>query len=134
MSQVTESKIAELVDNFYGKIRVDPDLGPIFAAVIGEDWGPHLQKMRNFWSTVMLASRTYKGNPMIAHLNLPRLTAAHFNRWLQLWRETTAELCDEPEAGMFVKKAEMIAERLLAAISSYRDSLPNPATEALQAG
>lgn len=133
MPPVTESEIAELVDNFYGKIRVDPLLGPIFAAVIGEDWGPHLEKMRRFWATVMLASRTYKGNPMIAHLNLPRLTRAHFDRWLELWRETTAEVCGEPAAGLFVQKAEMIADRLLSSISVYRDSLLDSAVTALPA-
>ncbi|MEO6829165.1 MAG: group III truncated hemoglobin [Acidobacteriaceae bacterium] len=133
MPPVTESEIAELVDNFYGKIRVDPVLGPIFAAVIGEDWGPHLEKMRRFWATVMLASRTYKGNPMIAHLNLPRLTRAHFDRWLELWRETTAEVCSEPTAALFVLKAEMIADRLLSSISVYRDSLLDSAVTALPA-
>ncbi len=135
MQTTTEPEIAELVDNFYGKIRTDLVLGPIFASVIGDDWGPHLQKMKNFWSTVMLASRTYKGNPMMAHLNLPRLSRAHFDRWLQLWRETTAEICGEPAASLFVEKAEMIGDRLLHAISAYRDSLPDPAGEqTLQAG
>ena len=123
MPPVTEAQIAELVDNFYGKVRVDPLIGPIFESALGGEWGPHLAKMRSFWSTVVLASHTYKGNPMIVHLNLPRLTQAHFDRWLGLWRETTAEICDEPAAAMFVQKAEMIAERFLFAISSYRDSL-----------
>ncbi len=117
MPLVTEEQIAELVDNFYGKIRSDSLLGPIFASAIGEDWGPHLTKMKAFWSTVMLASRTYKGNPMIAHLGLPRLNREHFDHWLKLWRETTSEVCPGPPASLFVQKAEMIAERLLHTIS-----------------
>jgi hemoglobin len=84
---VTEDSIAELVDTFYMRIRDDQLLGPIFADAIGADWGPHLSKMKRFWSSVLLASRAYKGNPMIAHLQLPRLTEDHFERWLQLWRE-----------------------------------------------
>lgn len=122
MPLVTEEQIAALVDNFYGKVRVDPTLSSIFASAIGEDWSPHLTKMRAFWSSVMLGSGTYKGNPMIAHLNLPRLTREHFERWLELWRETTNEICAEPAASLFVQKAEMIAERLLYAISMYGDS------------
>ena len=122
MPPVTESMIAELVDDFYGKIRVDPLLGPIFDSAIGDNWDLHLQKMKAFWSTVMLASRTYKGNPMIAHMNLPQLTSEHFSRWLGLWRQTTAERCSEPAASLFVRQAEMIGERLLAGISAYRDS------------
>ncbi len=128
MPPVTESIIAELVHDFYGKIRTDALLGPIFASAIGDNWGPHLQKMTAFWSTVMLASRTYKGNPMVAHMNLPQLTREHFNRWLGLWRQTTAEICSEPAASLFVQKAEGIAERLLAGISAYRDSLNGSAS------
>jgi|SRR5665213_569558 len=136
MPPVTESQIAELVDNFYGKIRTDPVLGPIFASVIGEDWGPHLAKMRAFWSTVILASRTYKGNPMMAHMNLPQLKWEQFDRWLKLWRETTAEVCGEPVASLFVQKAETIAGRFLHAISAYHDSLSDSAhgEQTFQAG
>lgn len=119
---LTESEISQLVDTFYGKIREDDLLGPIFAGAIGEDWEPHLTKMKSFWGTVMLASRTYKGNPMIAHLKLPRLREEHFRRWLNLWRECTAQTCAPPVAAVFVNKAEMIGERLLAVISAYGDA------------
>jgi hemoglobin len=135
MAHVTESEIASLVDNFYGKIRTDQSLGPIFAAAIGEEWDPHLAKMRAFWSSLMLGSGTYKGNPMIAHLGLPtRLTRPLFDRWLELWRETTAEICAAPIAAIFVTKAEMIAERLLAGINAYRDALAQSSNPAAQAG
>ena len=119
MATLSEEHIAELVDRFYARVRGDELLGPIFEAAIGDEWIPHLTKMRAFWSTVMLASRTYKGNPMIAHLNLPRLTREHFDRWLEIWRQTAGELYAEPVAGQFIQKAEMIAERLLETISLY---------------
>ena len=127
---VTEDSIAELVDTFYMRIRDDQLLGPIFADAIGGDWGPHLSKMKRFWSSVLLASRTYKGNPMIAHLQLPRLTEDHFERWLQLWRETTAQLCSDELASIFNRKAEMIGESLLHAISRYHPSAVRATAEA----
>ena len=114
---VSEDSIAELVDRFYGKIRDDQFLGPIFAEAIGTGWKPHLEKMKAFWSTVLLASGTYKGNPMAAHLQLPRLTQRHFDRWLQLWRETADGLFAESVASLFVQKAETIGQRLLHTIS-----------------
>jgi hemoglobin len=83
--------------------------------------------MRAFWSTAMLACRAYKGNQMVAHLNLPRLAREHFDRWLEMWRQTTGELCTEPAAAQFVNKAEMIAERLLGTISLYHQ--PHAAAE-----
>jgi hemoglobin len=119
---VTEGSIAELVDTFYVRIRDDQLLGPIFADAIGADWGSHLSKMKRFWSSVLLATRAYKGNPMIAHLQLPRLTEDHFERWLQLWSETVARLCSDELASIFNRKAQMIGERLLHAISTYHDS------------
>ncbi|MDQ2843770.1 MAG: group III truncated hemoglobin [Acidobacteriota bacterium] len=119
---MNEESIAEMVDTFYIKIRDDQLLGPIFADTIGDDWEPHLDKMKRFWSSVLLATRTYKGNPMIAHLQLPRLEQHHFERWLQLWHETAASLCSDDLAFLFVTKARMIGERLLYAISTYHDS------------
>ena len=118
---VNEENIGVLVDAFYTKVRDDLLLGPIFAEAIGDDWGPHLAKMKAFWSSVLLASRTYKGNPMITHLRLPRLTRDHFDRWLQLWRATAAEVCSEQAASVFIERAEMIGERLLYAISMYHE-------------
>lgn len=129
---ITEESIAALVDGFYSRIGDDPSLGPIFAGVIGADWGPHLTKMKRFWSSVVLATRTYKGNPMMAHLQLPHLTEDHFRRWLQLWSETAAGLYSEELARLFIGRAEMIGERLLHAISGYHESVIREAAEAAQ--
>ena len=52
-------------------------LGPVFERVVGDAWEPHLEKMRAFWSSLVLASGRYKGNPMMAHL---MLTAAASDR------------------------------------------------------
>lgn len=128
---VTEASIADMVDTFYNKVRSDQLLGPIFAGAIGDDWGPHLQKMKAFWSSVLLASRTYKGNPMIAHLKLPRLSQHHFERWLQLWTETAGDLCSEGLASVFIQKAEMIGARLLYTISQYHQPAVQEAAQAV---
>jgi len=118
---VNEDCIAALVDNFYAKVRSDELLGPIFIAAIGSVWTAHLERMNAFWNSVLLAAGTYKGNPMIAHLQLPRLTRPHFERWLQLWRETAYALCTHAVALLFIEKAEMIAERFQHAISSFHE-------------
>ena len=123
MPTVTVEQISELVDNFYAKVRADSLIGPIFDTAIGDAWGPHLAKMKAFWSSVMLGSRTYKGNPMMTHLGLPRLSREHFERWLDLWRQSAPEVCDPEAADLFVHKAEMIAERFLYSIFLYWDSV-----------
>lgn len=121
VSLPSEEQIKELVDCFYSRVRQDELLSPVFARAISDQWEEHLTKMSDFWSTVVLASRRYKGNPMQVHIELPRLNQHHFDRWLALWRVTTSELLDQAHAEIFIKKAEFMAERLLSAIDLYHD-------------
>ncbi len=114
---ISDTQIADLVDRFYAKARYDPLLGPIFSDAIGADWDSHLATMKAFWSTVMLGSGTYKGNPMTEHLRLPRLGRQHFDRWLELWRQTARDVCGD-ESLVFIQRAETMAGRLLAAVTS----------------
>jgi hemoglobin len=86
--------IRTLVDTFYEGVRDDPMLGPIFARHVA-DWSLHLPKMYDFWSTVVLRTGRYAGRPLDAHQRLPGLTAAHFARWLDLWRHTVARVVPE---------------------------------------
>lgn len=122
--EISEESIGLLVDRFYIRVREDEILGPVFAEAVGNEWGPHLQTMRNFWSSLMLASGRYKGNPMMAHLMLPRIGVRHFDRWLALWKQTAAEIFPPEVANIFVRKAESMAERLLTTIDQYHASLP----------
>jgi hemoglobin len=67
---------------------------------------------------------------MIAHLQLPSLTLHHFERWLQLWRETVAALCSDELASLLIRKAQMIGERLLHAITTYHEPAVRETAEA----
>ena len=58
-----ERMLADLVDRFYAKVRADALLGPIFAAHVA-DWGPHLERMAAFWSSVALMTGRYHGTPV----------------------------------------------------------------------
>jgi hemoglobin len=113
--RVTEDTIRELVGGFYAKVRKDPDLGPIFTAMIGdsaEAWQPHLQKMYDFWSSVMLATSRYDGTPMRKHKELPPFDPALFGRWLALFAETAQEIHTGPIAAIYIEKSRRIAESL----------------------
>ena len=113
---ITEDAIRRLVDAFYEKIRADRELGPIFARAIPGDWGPHLATMRDFWSSVMLTSGRYKGNPVAAHRRIDGLELKLFERWLALFDQTCGELFDATVAAAFGQKAERIAESLKLAV------------------
>jgi len=107
---IDEPMIARLVDAFYDRVRADPLLGPVFAARIA-DWGLHLAQMRLFWSSVALMSGVYHGRPMPKHLPLP-VDARHFDRWLELFEATAAQVCPPAAAAHFVERARRIAESL----------------------
>jgi hemoglobin len=109
---VTEEGVHRLVHAFYGKIRDDAVLGPIFSRVIGPDWTAHLAKMCDFWSSVMLMSGRYKGNPMLTHMRLKMVRPEHFERWLSLFRETAAEVCSPEVAALFSERATNIGRSL----------------------
>ncbi len=107
----SESQIAALVYAFYGKVRADETLGPIFNRAIA-DWDPHLEKMCAFWSSVMRMSGRYHGNPMAAHMRLKSVEPEHFQRWLALFGETAREVCPPEMAAQFQTKAQTIAHSL----------------------
>ena len=107
----SEAVIHAVVHQFYAKVREDDELGPIFNSVI-TDWGPHLEKMCAFWSSVMRISGRYKGNPMLAHLRLKAVRPEHFQRWLALFAQTVDEVCTPEIAQAFVQRAENIARSL----------------------
>ena len=87
-----EEDIHELVYTFYGKIRQDDLLSPIFHSKIADDeWDTHLNKMIRFWSSMLLYTRSYNGDPMSKHFTLP-IGETHFLQWLKLFHETVDEL------------------------------------------
>ena len=111
-ARIDEETIRELVHTFYRKVRRDPQLGPIFEKVIGSDWNVHLAKMCDFWSSVVLASGRYKGNPMVAHMRIKAIRPEHFERWLELFRMAAVETCSPEVAAEFLVRAKNIANTL----------------------
>ncbi|WP_112320301.1 group III truncated hemoglobin [Oceanibium sediminis] len=109
-----EDMLRDLVHAFYAKVRRDAVLGPIFTERIA-DWGPHLERMVAFWSSVALMTGRYHGRPVPAHTPLP-VQAAHFERWLALFRETAREVCTPAGAAHVILRAERIATSLHIAV------------------
>ncbi|MDB5409310.1 MAG: preprotein translocase subunit TatC [Rhodospirillales bacterium] len=108
--RITEAEIAALVDRFYEKARQDRELGPVFAGAV-HDWETHLATMRDFWSSVMLTSGRYKGNPFAAHLR-HTLRPEFFATWLALFAEAADELVAPAIASELRMKSARIAESL----------------------
>jgi len=115
--------ISRFVDRFYGHIRHDALLGPIFEARIS-DWDEHLGRMKRFWRSVLHNSGEFSGNPMVKHLAIPGLGLSHFVHWLELFYATLREDEPHPEATKEVgARALMIADSLLTGIELNRTGL-----------
>ncbi len=109
---LSDSDLKRVVTLFYARVRKDPELGPIFNAAI-DDWPGHLEKLTDFWSSIMLRSGRYKGNPLAEHMkHRDRITPELFGRWLALWAETTNETLPARTAAAMQEKAGRIAESL----------------------
>ena len=113
IATITEDSIGQLIDRFYAAVRRDPVLGPVFeAAIAPEAWPTHLATMRRFWSSVMLASGRYSGNPVGVHRAVPGIERPMFDRWLALFEATARSLFTPDVAAQFVDKANRIAGSL----------------------
>lgn len=116
--------VKRLVDSFYGRVRADEILAPVFETRLQDRWPEHLEKMYRFWQTVLLGEHTYYGAPFVPHAKLP-VAHMHFERWMQLFNSTvdelfTGEKAEEAKwrgnkmAGMFEMKIEMTKNNHLA--------------------
>jgi hemoglobin len=115
--------ISSFVERFYGKVRQDELLGPIFAERIA-DWPHHLGRMKAFWRSVLHNSGEFSGNPMLKHLAIPGLGVRHFGHWLTLFYQTLREEQPTDAATRFVaERARMIADSLLTGIETQRHGL-----------
>ena len=121
MDITTIDDIRQLVDAFYGKVRKDGLIGPVFIGVIRDQWPVHLEKMYRFWQTVLLEEHTYYGSPFPPHTKMP-LESKHFDTWLGLWRATVDELFAGPRAAEAKWRAERMAEMFLSKLNYYRDN------------
>jgi hemoglobin len=115
MQGVDRAGLRRLVDNFYTDIRADDLLGPVFARALGDHWEPHLERMTEFWSTVMLGTRSFKGNVYQKHVALAEtsdVAPAHFLRWITLWNRHSSALFPGPAAEELQSTAAGIGRNL----------------------
>lgn len=120
------SDVNYLVNAFYAKVRKDELLGSIFNSHIAEEqWYEHLQKLTDFWESVLFGVRKFNGSPTQKHLNVDKnlnytIDQKHFGKWLQLWFETINELYDCDRANMAKESARRMAHAQFMVIWNHR--------------
>lgn len=121
---ITRDQISKLVESFYGKIRLDGRLGPIFESRVQGNWLPHLEKMKRFWASVLLRTGEYSGRPVPVHARLSEVEADDFGIWLELFRETVAETFAQEAQPIVIATAERIAASLWFAVGDNLSKQP----------
>ena len=123
---IDENKIDALVRHFYGRVRKDDELGPIFAQAITGDWEPHLRKIIDFWSSVLLKTGRYSGQPMQKHVALKQIRPEHFGLWLTMFEESAQDLFEPAVAQVFTERAYLIARSLQLGMFGMPGLAPGP--------
>jgi hemoglobin len=121
---IDEPMIERLVRAFYGRVQLDPLIGPIFTARIS-DWEAHIAKLCAFWSSVALMTGRFHGQPMQKHVHLP-VDGSHFDRWLAIFEATATELCPPAAAAHFIERARRIADSLEMGIATQQGRVYSP--------
>lgn len=111
-STINSDNIRELVDQFYDCVRTDELLGPIFLKILGDDWSAHLDRISEFWATVMLGTRNFHGNVYATHMKLMNIEPQHFQRWLGLFEESANRMFETEPANRFLFMARRVAASL----------------------
>lgn len=115
--------ITLLVNEFYKKVIPDRLIGHFFTRVVHFSWEAHIPIMINFWDSVLFAQPTYKGNPMVKHIELDALyplDPLHFDRWLYLWQETVRQHFAGEKANEAIDRAHSIAKIMKVKIAARK--------------
>lgn len=113
--------IQYLVETFYNHALKDEIIGPVFKAA-NFKLDEHIPVMITFWETILMDVVTYKGNPMLKHLELNKtvpLLPSHFERWMHIWKITVSEAFTGIVAQQAIKRAEGIADLMQHKIKQY---------------
>ncbi|HRD57559.1 MAG TPA: group III truncated hemoglobin [Ferruginibacter sp.] len=121
----TLDDIKLLVNNFYDAIRSNELLGPIFNGIIQDRWPTHLEKMYNFWQTVLLGEHTYFGSPFPPHARLP-IQQLHFDTWLTTWHQTIDLNFEGKTADEAKWRGDKMATMFLSKINYYQGNNKTP--------
>lgn len=114
-----------LVDNFYGKVRDNDLLSPIFNTVIKDNWPAHLEKMYGFWQTILLDVQAYTGSPFLKHAKLP-IEKEHFDTWISLFYETVDEHFTGEKATEAKWRAARMSEMFQYKLDYYKNNPAQP--------
>lgn len=129
---LTQPDISRLVRVFYGRVRLDPFLSPVFVGKIGDSdakWAEHIAHVETFWCSIFLKTRSFDGNPMQKHIGIAEIAPQHFTRWLAMFQDAADATLSQPQSDEIMVVANRIARSFQMGLAFHHDnnlSPPNP--------
>ncbi|MEZ5824540.1 MAG: group III truncated hemoglobin [Geminicoccaceae bacterium] len=110
---IDDAYIRSFVREFYGRVREDAELGPIFERTIGDHWEAHFRRIDDFWASVAFNAGRYSGEPVAVHKRLEGVKPHHFQTWLGIFRQTLDDTAPSDGAiDWLMERANRIARSL----------------------
>jgi hemoglobin len=113
-TEITKENIHKMVMKFYISIlKSDNSVSQVFKAKLGDDitsstWKEHTELLTKFWTMMTIGEAGYKGNPMMAHIDLG-LKSDMFDIWLNLFFKTVDSVYEVSQGDIFKARASNIA-------------------------
>lgn len=105
-----------LLSKFYEIAMTDEVIWHYFNKVVVLDLEEHLPRIVSFWEKVLFDKPVYFGNPMEIHKDIHKKSAfekKHFDKWVEIFEQTTDRLFSGATAETAKAKANVIAQSLL---------------------
>ena len=115
-----------LVSTFYGRIRKDVYLAPIFERHI-QDWDSHFEHLTDFWEAQLFFKKRFEGNPLEIHQKVDAaenytINEQHFGIWINHWIQTLDDLFTGEKADTLKARARKIGTFLHVGMFEVRPS------------
>jgi hemoglobin len=108
----TREDLQFIVRSFYDKLLVDEEVKHFFEHIHPDDLPHHLERVVDFWFQILFGGDGYSGNPMKPHFILHKkhpFERRHFDRWLELFRESVEKNFKGNNAEEIISRSVTIA-------------------------
>lgn len=113
-----------LIKSFYEKARTDEVIGYFFNEIVEMHWEEHIPIITSFWNSVLFLKGGYRGNVIRKHIdlnNLETIKEIHFDRWVELWKQTVNQHFKGEKAAEAIQRAKTMKELMIYKIKASQD-------------
>ena len=124
---ITRENLEILMRLFYEKALLDDEIGTFFELELGSDtsngeWTEHIDLLVDFWASQFLGEEQYKGDPFGPHFTIIGLEEKDFNRWVELFSESSDNVYTPDISHLFKEKGVHYSKAFMQALNENKNS------------